>query len=63
VMILHQGRLFCVELKAEGGRLSETQERVLIALRAAGALATHAHGLDEAIRLLEAWGLLKGRAL
>jgi hypothetical protein len=62
VMILHQGKLYCVELKVEGGRLSEAQEQVLIKLRDAGAMATHAHGLDQAIRILESWGLLKGRA-
>jgi hypothetical protein len=62
VMILHGGKLYCLELKREGGRLSETQERALIALREAGALATHAHGLDEALRILEGWKLLKGQA-
>ena len=62
VMILHQGRLYCVELKAEGGRLSETQEQVLIRLREAGAMATHAHGLDQAVRILEGWQLLRGRS-
>jgi VRR-NUC domain len=61
-MILHQGKLYCVELKAEGGRLSENQERVLIKLREAGAMATHAHGLDQALRVLEGWGLLRGSA-
>jgi hypothetical protein len=61
VMILHQGKLYCVELKREGGRLSEIQERALIKLREAGAMATHCHGLDQALRLLEAWGILKGR--
>jgi hypothetical protein len=33
---------------------------VLIELREAGAMATHAHGLDEALRVLEGWGLLRG---
>jgi hypothetical protein len=60
VMILHQGKLYCVELKREGGGLTETQEQVLIRLREAGAMATHAHGLDQALRVLEGWGLLLG---
>ena len=51
-----------LELKAEGGRLTEAQEHVLIKLRAAGATATHAHGLDQALRILECWGLLQGRS-
>jgi hypothetical protein len=57
---IKDGRAYFLELKAEGGRLSEAQERVLIALREAGALATHAHGLDQALRVLEAWGILRG---
>jgi hypothetical protein len=31
-------------------------------LRAAGAMATHAHGLDQALRILEGWGILRGAA-
>ncbi len=62
VLVLRQGHLFGLELKAEGGELSPAQEQVLIKLREAGATATHAHGLDQAIRVLESWGLLRGRA-
>jgi hypothetical protein len=62
VIAIKDGRTFALELKAVGGRLTEAQERVLIQLRAAGAMACHAHGLDEAIRILEGWGLLRGRA-
>jgi hypothetical protein len=61
VMILHQGRLFCVELKREGGRLTDMQEQCLIRLREAGAMACHVHGLDQALRMLEGWGILRGR--
>jgi hypothetical protein len=62
VIAIRDGRTYALEIKAEGGRLTEAQERVLIALREAGATASHAHGIDQALRLLEAWGLLKGRA-
>jgi hypothetical protein len=62
VIAVHRGRTFALELKAEGGRLTEAQERVLIELREAGATATHAHGLDQALHLLETWGLLRGRS-
>jgi hypothetical protein len=61
VMILHRGKLFCIELKTTTGRLSPAQEETLIALRAAGATACHVHSLDQGLRLLEAWGLLRGR--
>jgi VRR-NUC domain len=58
---IKDGRAYLLEIKAEGGRLSPAQEQTLIALRAAGAHACHAHGLDQCLQLLEAWGLLRGR--
>jgi VRR-NUC domain len=62
VIAIKDGRTYALELKAEGGRLSEAQERALIELRDAGAMATHAHGLDQALRILACWGLLQGHA-
>ena len=61
VCAIKGGKAFFLELKAEGGRLTKAQEQTLIDLRAAGAMATHAHGLDQALRVLEGWGLLLGR--
>jgi len=61
VCAVRAGKFYALELKAPGGRLSENQERMLIELRAAGAMATHCHGLTEALRVLEGWGLLRGR--
>jgi hypothetical protein len=62
VIAIKDGRCYALELKTEGGKLTEAQERVLIKLREAGALATHAHGLDQALAILEAWQLLRGSA-
>jgi VRR-NUC domain len=59
---IKNGQVFALELKAEGGRLSPAQEEVLIKLRECGAIATHAHGLDQALQILERWQLLRGRA-
>jgi hypothetical protein len=56
-----EGRAYFLELKAPGGRLSETQEGVLVALREAGAIATHCHGIDQALQILERWQVLRGR--
>jgi VRR-NUC domain-containing protein len=56
-----EGRAYFLELKAPGGRLSETQEGVLVALREAGAIATHSHGIDQALQILERWQVLQGR--
>jgi hypothetical protein len=62
VFAIKEGRAYCLELKPEGRQLSEEQEQVLIRLRECGAMASHAHGLDQAIRILEGWGLLRGIA-
>jgi hypothetical protein len=62
VIAIRDGRTYVLEIKAEGGKLSPAQEDALIKLREAGALACHAHGLDQALRILEGWGVLQGRS-
>ena len=62
IIAIKDGRTYALELKAEGGKLTEAQQHALIKLREAGATATHAHGLDQALRVLEGWGLLRGRS-
>jgi hypothetical protein len=59
---IRDGRAFLLELKAEGGRLSDAQRLAHEELRAAGAEVATATGLDEALAWLEARGLLRGRA-
>jgi len=62
VMILHQGRLFCLELKADTGRLTDIQRNTIESMQAAGVPVAVCHGLDSALRWLEANALLRGRA-
>ena len=62
VFIVHNGRCFALELKAEGGRVSDIQRITHERLRRAGAEVEVAFGLDEAIAQLERWHLLRGRA-
>jgi hypothetical protein len=62
LFLIRDGRLFCLELKAEGGRVSDAQLEVLDKLRRAGAIVAVCTGIDEALRKLENLGLLKGRA-
>jgi hypothetical protein len=61
LVIVHEGRCFALELKVDGGRLSEAQKVSHAALRRAGAEVAVAHGLDAAIKQLEDWQLLRGR--
>jgi hypothetical protein len=44
-----------------GGRLSDKQVQVLLAMRRAGCDTGYAFGLDAAIRWLEAKGILRGK--
>src|SRR5262249_1340520 len=62
VIAIHNGRVFAMELKAEGGRASDKQLATIAALREAGAFTAIAEGLDRALAVLESWGLLRGRA-
>ena len=62
VIAIHNGRVFAMEIKAEGGRATEKQLACIAALREAGAFTCIAEGLDRAIACLEGWGLLVGRA-
>jgi hypothetical protein len=62
VMVLHNGKLFCLELKKEGGRATPKQLEAIAAMEAAGAYCCVAVGLDRALAVLEGWQLLKGHA-
>jgi len=62
LIILKDGKTFGLELKARNGRLSDRQIGAIEAMRAAGAIVGHVHGVDEALKWLEQHGLLKGRA-
>lgn len=61
VICIKDGQVFGLELKAEGGKLSEAQRATIEAMRAAGAVVEVAVGLDAALSKLESWGLLRGR--
>ena len=55
----HAGRFYGLELKREGGRLTDTQRKTLDDLEAAGACVAVAYGLDDALGRLSSWGLLR----
>ena len=57
--ILKAGQLYCLELKAPGGRLSPSQRLVGARMEECGAEISVAHSIDEALVTLEYWGILK----
>jgi len=61
VCILY-GRVYCVEIKTERGRVSDVQRVIHERLRRAGAEVAVAFGLEEVLATLMAWGVLTGRS-
>lgn len=62
VIVIFRGAVYALELKTEAGRPTEAQYAAIEAIRDAGGFACVVHGLDPALRCLETWGILKGRA-
>jgi hypothetical protein len=63
VIAIHRGRVYGLELKAEGGSATQNQLDAIAAMEAAGASCCVAEGLDCALACLETWGLLRGRTV
>ena len=61
LLVVKDGRLFALELKAENGTLSDIQHNTIEAMCPAGTVCGVAHGVDEAIAWLEERSLLKGK--
>jgi hypothetical protein len=59
VIAIKDGKVYALELKADGGRATEKQQQTMATLTLVGATTGVAVGLDDALQLLEAWGLLR----
>ena len=62
VSVVYRGEYFGLELKVPKGITSDEQIKFRDDVKAAGGNAHIAHGLDEALACLEAWGLLRKAA-
>ena len=56
------GIVYGLELKTEGGRPTEAQSLFISRINEFGGYAAVATGIDQALRCLEAWKLLLGKA-
>jgi hypothetical protein len=63
VIAIYQGRVYGLELKAEGGRATPKQLEAIAAMMSAGAICAVAYGIDQALHQLEAWDILRGRVV
>jgi hypothetical protein len=59
LLILKDGRMYALELKAPGGRLTPSQRLIMGRMEECGAQVAAAHSIDEALVTLEFWGILK----
>jgi VRR-NUC domain-containing protein len=62
LLLWHRGYSFALELKSDGGQLSDAQLEFLARFNDARGHSAVAESIDRAIAILEAWGLLRGRA-
>lgn len=60
ILILFRGRLYCLELKAPGGKLSVHQKTTIARMEAAGAQIAVARSIDDVVRELGVWGVTPG---
>ena len=60
-LLWHKARSYALELKAPGGRATKAQLDFIADMERAGAFACVAEGLDRALKVLEGWGLLRGK--
>jgi len=58
-ILLHAREFFALELKAPGGRPTESQLEFQSRFRSAGGHAVVAEGLDEALGCLAMWGVFR----
>lgn len=61
IILIRDGKVYGLEIKAPGGRATEKQLAAHARMDAAGAYTCIAEGLDQAIGVLEAWGHLLGK--
>jgi hypothetical protein len=62
VMILHRGKFYSIELKVPKRAPTEDQLKFRDRINAAGGYSFVAHGLDQALAALEAWGIVRKAA-
>ena len=59
ILLIKDGEIFGLELKAAGGAVRPSQRLAHAAMQEAGAKTAVAKGLDEALITLEVWGILR----
>ena len=59
LVLVHQGKMYCLELKVAGNRPTPAQVEFMHDMETAGAYCCVANGIDRALAVLKAWGLIR----
>lgn len=59
LIMVHEGKNYALELKREGGQATKAQQKFLKEMAANGWQTGLAYGLDDALELIEGWGLVR----
>ncbi len=62
LVLLHAGKIFCLEIKTAKGRATDAQRDFIDAVNAAGGHAAIGRGLNHCLQILEGWRLLSRQA-
>ena len=62
VNVLHEGKFYAIELKKPGGNATIDQMQFVSDVNSAGGYAFIAHGLDQALKGLELWNIIRPEA-
>jgi hypothetical protein len=62
-LFVHRGLAHMVEIKTSAGELSDPQQSVMAAVLAGGGRVGVVRDAEEMLRLLDAWGIPRGRRL
>jgi hypothetical protein len=59
---IRDGKVYGLEIKTTDGRPTKAQLDTIAAIEKAGAYCCICNGIDRCLQVLEAWGLLRGKA-
>lgn len=62
LLFVKDGQVYFLEVKAKDGRLSDEQKQFAVDACDAGATVGWCYSIDDALRTLRSWGILRSRA-
>jgi len=63
LILVHNGIVYALEIKNEKGRTTKDQDDFIDAFKLAGGYAEVGYGLEHCMKILDTWGLVRGRIM